>query len=277
MSLLDESWDRLTESGFHPRLAWEIEFYIKPLNAPAPQAGNEIETQLLALLLAWDKGKDSHIHSLSKESGTSQYEVSSVVFDNPKTYLDAYDATISALHNISGRLGLEIEHSPLPFADEPPSGLHIHISLHNAAGDNLFCYKDSADPDILLHSIGGLLADLHNTIAVFFPTPACRERLLWKDKGGALGQTHHFMTPRTLSWGYNNRSTALRIPSSTLNPQSRHIEHRLPSPHASLEKCTGTILSAINEGIQQQIPAPPPVYGNANDAQYGLIKLVDLL
>lgn len=81
-----------------------------------------------------------------------------------------------------------------------------------------------------------------------------------------------FFTPTTISWGNNNRTTALRIPESS--SAHRRIEHRVPCNDADLEQVLYSILLAAGYGIKNKItPTTPKIFGNSFEPQYNLPKI----
>jgi glutamine synthetase len=63
--------------------------------------------------------------------------------------------------------------------------------------------------------------------------------------------------PRTLDWGYNNRSVAFRIPVS--DASARRIEHRVAGADASPHLVMAAVLAAIHHGITHKLAATDPV------------------
>ena len=78
-------------------------------------------------------------------------------------------------------------------------------------------------------------------------------------------------TPSSVSWGVNNRTTAIRI--TPRERGARRIEHRLSSANADLEKVISAIFASIHIGIKEKIIPQEPIYGNAFDEQYTAEKL----
>lgn len=142
-------------------------------------------------------------------------------------------------------------------------GLHIHFNLIDKKGQNVFINQRCKT---FLYVIGGLLKFINNSMKYFAPNPHSLLRLRNSD----------FFTPTTISWGNNNRTTALRIPGS--QPINRRIEHRAPSNHADLAKILCAILLAAGYGLKNKFfPNSPQIFGNAFDSQYNLPKIPNSL
>jgi glutamine synthetase len=78
-------------------------------------------------------------------------------------------------------------------------------------------------------------------------------------------------SPTNISWGYNNRTTLLRIPETL--PELKRLENRLPSSENNLLQITTSILMDIYDGIIQKIKPQNCTFGLAFDNQYDLKRL----
>jgi glutamine synthetase len=133
-----------------------------------------------------------------------------------------------------------------PFADQAANGLHVHVSLLDADGHNRF----AADEAALHQALGGLQATMAEAMLIFAPTANSYRRLRPRS-----------YAPLAPSWGYNNRTVALRIPDGPLS--ARRIEHRVAGADANPYLLMAVLLAGIHQGITRQIEPPPPVIGNA--------------
>ena len=103
---------------------------------------------------------------------------------------------------------------------------------------------------------GALLATMKSSLVVFSPHESSRARFSATP-----------IMPTTVSWGFNNRSAAIRLPSKSLAGQ--HLEHRIAGADANIEAVIGVILQGVLHGLENQTDPGPPVYGDASDPQYG--------
>ena len=69
------------------------------------------------------------------------------------------------------------------------------------------------------------------------------------------------MRPPRSAWGYENRTTAIRIPAG--NPAARRIEHRVAGGDVNPYLMLAAILGAALDGIEDRMEPPPPIIGNA--------------
>src|SRR3546814_13846780 len=56
-----------------------------------------------------------------------------------------------------------------PFADQAGSGMHIHVSVDDAAGANIFARDDPEGTPALRHAIGGMIGSVGDGFALFAP------------------------------------------------------------------------------------------------------------
>jgi glutamine synthetase len=109
---------------------------------------------------------------------------------------------------------------------------------------------DTQPPPTLCHAIGGLQRTLHDAMLLFAPHANSYRRF----------QAESFV-PLNGSWGYNNRTVALRIPAGDI--QDRRIEHRVSGADANPYLVTAAILAGIHNGLTEKIACTAPIAGNA--------------
>jgi glutamine synthetase len=67
--------------------------------------------------------------------------------------------------------------------------------------------------------------------------------------------------PTAPTWGYNNRTVALRIPTG--DPAARRIEHRVAGADANPYLVLAAVLAGIHHGLANQLAPDAPITGNA--------------
>lgn len=183
-------------------------------------------------------------YTLQKEKGENQWEVALPVRKSAREALE----DLAEFKRWALTQGANFAAKPL--ADQPGSGLHVHIHLEDVAGNSLYYKKDEVISDALKWSIGGLLANMKADMDVFAPAPASRARFV---PGGTA--------PTTVSWGANNRTCAIRLPD--VGAPKRHIEHRVAGADAEAEAVLACILRGIYRGLSEKIEPPAQTYGEA--------------
>jgi glutamine synthetase len=145
--------------------------------------------------------------------------------------------------------GLNVVCMAKPLAGEPGSSMHLHQSVVDRDGCNIFSQPDGSESRLFHGFIAGLQQYLPELMPLYCPSPNSYRRFV-----------KNLAAPVNLSWGVDNRSVGLRVPLSA--PQARRVENRLPgcdaNPYLSLAASLGAGLLGMEEGLQ---PAPA-VIGN---------------
>ena len=136
-----------------------------------------------------------------------------------------------------------------PYAQWTGSGMHIHVSLGDEKGNNLFAAEDPMQNELLLHSIGGLKAAMAESMLIFAPNANSYRRF-----------RRNSYAPVSASWGINNRTVSIRIPAGAAN--ACHIEHRPSGADANPYLVMAAILAGMHYGITEKADPGNPVVGN---------------
>jgi glutamine synthetase len=136
-----------------------------------------------------------------------------------------------------------------PFAELSGSGLHIHVSVNNRKGSNIFASSDASGSVDLHHAIGGAAMLMPAAIAVFAPNANSYRRF-----------RPNSYAPVRAGWGVNNRTVPLRVPAGPA--ASRHLEHRLSGADANPYLAVACVLAGIHHGLTHHIDPGPPVTGD---------------
>ncbi len=187
------------------------------------------------------------------EYGAGQYEVT--LAHTPDALAAADDAVRfkRAAKGVAAARGRLATFMAKPFADRSGSGLHIHVSVNDDRGRNIFAGNGSAGSARLGHAIGGAALLMPASILVLAPNANSYRR--FRRNGPA---------PARAGWGVNNRTVPLRIPAGP--PASRHLEHRLAGADANPYLAVATVLAGIHHGLTHAIAPGPMVSGDGEAA-----------
>ncbi len=233
-----------------PVTASEIEFYLTGADAHASMDAFWQDVREAS------EAKAIAIYNTVKEDGHEQFELSLRPADALKTAADTAHAQEIITH-VAASHRMVADFSAKPYADQPGSGLHIHVHLMNAAGKNIFFKDNDVMSPQLQFSIGGLLAWMNPCMAVFAPMTNSYARFLSKTNA-----------PKTVSWGANNRTTAIRLPDTEHN--NKRIEHRVAGADADVAKVMAVVLAAMHYGLHNQCDPGPQIFGDATLPMYKL-------
>ncbi len=251
--------------GYTPVIGSEIEFYFAD--------GDESkDNDILALVMMGCREKGIEIEKMDSETGHRQYEIALRWIADPVLAVEWIDRLKEIISFAAGKMGSEALFAAKPFEDQPGCGLHINISMFGEDKHSLFAKKGEEDEtEIMQCCIGGLCATMLESMVFFAPLEESYARFTTGfnkvEEGEPLRQYNN--APVNISWGGNNRTVALRIPTSTLDAEMRHIEHRVAGADADVGAVIAAILAGIHYGLKHQIQPPhPKLYGNAFDKQY---------
>ncbi|TCB58198.1 type III glutamate--ammonia ligase [Acinetobacter terrae] len=151
--------------------------------------------------------------------------------------------------------GLIATMMPKPFADKTGNAAHFNMSLYDLeSGTNLFQCDPKDDPRGLgltklgYHFIAGILKHGRALCAVFAPTVNSYKRLV---RRGAMN--NFSWAPVFNSYGSNNRTNSVRIPSGGGRCESRNADGAV-NPYL----VSALVLAAGLEGIRDQLDPGEP-------------------
>lgn len=268
ISTLKKVTDRLTKNtGLVPFVATEIEFYLEN-DAP------HITAAMFPDCYKRFGSAGILTHKIEKETAKGQYEISLVHLPDPLVAAHNTVTVIDIIKTAAEEYASKALFAPKPYKDMPGSGMHIHVSLYDSEGDNVFQKDDTTNPnesDAMCHAIAGLCLTMNEAMVFFAPNEESYDR--YTAEFNKQGDKYNH-APVNISWGGNNRTVAIRIPTSTLYPEKRHIEHRVSGPDADPYLAIAAVLAGIDYGITNHIALKEnKIWGNAFDKQYNLPPL----
>jgi glutamine synthetase len=266
---LARSVERLQQLGLRPVVAAEIEFYLVAKDAqdrliPAPgllsqRAPQRLDSYGLGKLhdmaplfdeiYAGARAQGLPLRTLMSEYAPGQYEITLLHRNDALRAIDDAILFKRLIRATALRHGLTACFMAKPFADQAGSGMHVHVSLQDESGNNAFAADDPAGTPMLRHAIGGLQKTMAESMLIFAPNANSYRRF-----------RHQSYAPVAPTWGINNRSVSLRVPSGP--PASRHVEHRVSGADANPYLVAATVLAGVHAGIVAKLDPGPPVTGN---------------
>lgn len=266
---------RFAKKGLTPVVALELEFYLvdaqpddwgrpqPPRNPRSSRRAHQAQTYGLDEMSDFSVVLDDinaacvlqgiPADGTLSENGPAQYEIN---LHHRADALAAADDAIMLKRTIKG---VAAKHEMMasfmakPYGARSGSGMHVHVSLLDRDGRNVFAGEGKAmktGSDALGHAIAGLLAAMPDSMAVLAPHANSYRRF----RAGSHA-------PTTLSWGYDNRSAALRIPAG--GSEATRIEHRVAGADANPYLLLAVILQGIFDGLEAGEAPPPALSGNA--------------
>lgn len=262
--------ESLKAQGFHPVMAVELEFCLfdrergpdgRPQPArqknghrpDAPQVYGVAELDemqpFLDDLYAAAEVQGLPLRTAISEYGPGQLELT---LDHRMDALQAVDEGLRykrLVKGVAAAHGFQAAFMAKPLAGQAGNGMHLHLSLADTEGRNLFASDDPEGTPLLRQAIGGMRDRLAETLAIFCPHANSYRRF----------QSQSY-APIGRNWGVNNRTVSFRIPGGP--PASRHVEHRICGADANPYLAAAAALAAMADGIARRADPGPATTGN---------------
>ncbi len=277
-----------TNLGLKPVVAPEIEFYLVqnnpdpdyPLTPPVGRSGraigggqgysiagvNEFD-ELIDDMYHFSEAQGLEIDTLIHEEGAGQLEIN-LRHGDPVELADQVFLFKRTIREAALKHDMYATFMAKPIQGQPGSAMHIHQSIVDIeTGNNIFTNADNSESEAFYHFIGGLQKHMANALVMLAPYVNSYRRLV-----------PDVSAPVNLRWGYDNRTTAFRVPRS--DPQSRRVENRLPSsdanPYLALAASLACGLIGLQDKIRPDEPATDTVNLNHIELPRGLVEAVAL-
>ncbi|AZO12990.1 glutamine synthetase [Mesorhizobium sp. M3A.F.Ca.ET.174.01.1.1] len=276
------------DRGLRPVVAPEIEFYLVrknpdpdyPLTPPVGRSGrpigggagysiagvNEFD-ELIDDIYHFSERQGLEIDTLIHEEGAGQLEIN-LRHGDPIELADQVFMFKRTIREAALKHEIYATFMAKPIQGQPGSAMHIHQSvLDRKTGRNIFSAEDGSETEHFFHFIGGMQKHVPNALVMFAPYVNSYRRL-----------TQAASAPVNTQWGYDNRTTAFRVPRS--DPAARRVENRIPSSDANPYLALAASLACGLIGITNKVKASAPVLTTANedeiDLPRNLLEAVDL-
>ncbi|WP_455478723.1 glutamine synthetase family protein [Bartonella sp. B10] len=277
-----------TQMDLKPVVSPEIEFYLVqknpdpdyPLVPPVGRSGRSIGggqgysiagvnefDDLIDDIYHFSEEQGLEIDTLIHEEGASQFEIN-LRHGDPIELADQVFMFKRTIREAALKHNMYATFMAKPIQGQPGSAMHIHQSIiDKKTNSNIFTDKDGKESVYFYHFIGGLQRHMAGVLVMLAPYVNSYRRLM-----------PNVSAPVNLRWGYDNRTTAFRVPRSA--PQGRRVENRLPSSDANPYLALAASLACGLIGLQQKIEPDAPTTNSVNsdniELPRGLIEAVNL-
>jgi glutamine synthetase len=266
-SVLRHVLAQYAEHGWTPVVAPEMEFYLvarttnphEPLSPPTGRSGfteqgrqsysidavNDFDPFFLELS-AFCKQHELGVETLIHEAGAGQMEIN-FTHGDALELADRVFLFKRAVRETALRHGIFATFMAKPMETEPGSAMHVHQSIVDAEGRNIFSNDDGSESALFRHFIGGLEKFVPPATLLFAPHVNSYRRL-----------SRFQSAPMNVHWGYDNRTCGIRIPNS--GPASRRVENRVPgvdvNPYLAMAATLACGFLGMVEGLEPSAPTP---------------------
>ncbi|MEO0864822.1 MAG: glutamine synthetase family protein, partial [Pseudomonadota bacterium] len=252
---------RYAARGWSVTAATEMEFYLEA-DAPHPLAerlgaGSEIlslqaleaHDAFFAELYATCAAMGVAADAASSEAAPGQFEINLKHCDAMRAADDAWLFKM-AVKGVARRHGMHATFMAKPYPEESGNGLHVHFSVTDGDGRNVFNDGTDAGSDVMRHAVAGCLEAMAASTLIFAPYANSYARLV-----------PHAHAPTGICWAYENRTASLRIPAAP--GVARRIEHRVAGGDCNPYLLLAVILGSALDGVERGLTPPPVIEGNA--------------
>jgi glutamine synthetase len=261
---------RYAAAKLTPVVATELEFYLidpvrsalDPVRPPNTRDGRWHTGQTQVLSISELQDFEEVFHGIStaaraqkvpadttlRENGPGQYEIN---LNHVPDALAAADYAVLLKRIVKGVAranDLDATFMAKPYGMQAGSGMHVHFSVLDENGRNIYVGEDGPS-EALYHSVGGLLENMGESMAIFAPHQNSYRR---------LRPSEH--APTYASWGIDNRSAAVRV--ITASKPATRIEHRVAGSDTNPYLVLAMILSAALAGMKEKLSPGGAISGD---------------
>ena len=186
------------------------------------------------------------------EFGPGQFEINLTHVADAAKACDQAILFKRVVRRVALRHGYRATFMAKVYGDQVGSGCHIHTSVLDANGANIFSSQDDDPSDTLLHAVAGCLDTAPDVTVLFAPHLNSYRRFA----PGAFA-------PAQLNWGGDHRDVAIRLPE-TAGPGAR-LEHRLAGADANPYLLVAAVLAGMLHGMDAGHMPEPRVEDHARE------------
>ena len=269
--------DLYKEKGWRPVVAPEVEFYLLNVHVDANQEVEPPEGRLgrtetskqpysidtmndfdpfINDVYSYCEDQDIRIDTLSQEMGPAQFELNFLHGDA----VSLADQVFLFKRTVKEAAIAHEMHATFlarPISEEAGSALHIHQSIVDEKGNNIFSNDDGKPSDLFMSYIGGLQKYMPEALLIFAPYANSYRRFL----------SYH-ASPVNLSWAIDNRTVGLRVPDA--DPDARRVENRVAGSDVNPYLALAGSLACGYLGMLEGVKPKEPTEGSAYDEPFSL-------
>ena len=269
--------ERFEERGWVPVVAPEVEFYLlsphsDPMKDAEPPEGRlgwkegarqpfSIDTMndfdpFINDVYAYCEDQGIRIDTLSQEAGPAQFEIN-FLHGNAVDLADQVFLFKRTVREAAIEHEMRATFLAKPMSEDAGSALHIHQSVADKQGNNIFTTPDGEPSELFYGFLGGLQRYMPEALLIFAPYVNSFRRFL-----------NPFDSPVNLAWAIDNRTVGLRVPDSP--PEARRIENRLAGSDVNPYLAIAATLACGYLGMTEGLRPTDPIEGSAYGSEFGL-------
>lgn len=259
--------------GLSPALGVELEFYLVESRENgqriAPRGADEsgwrgwhidsvglgeiydYETILREMMLCAN-AQGITLETLLSESGPGQFEVTLKYSTDALRIADSATLFKRTIKQVARKHGLMATFMAKPYGHSAGSGMHVHASMLDRTGKNIFTNTPERGTPELYHAVGGIIHNMPDTMLTLAPHANSYRRFA---PGGHA--------PTFGDWGHDNRMAAVRVITS--DPAASRIEHRVAGADCNVYLAFASLLGTMLHGLETKADPGPETQGMVRD------------
>lgn len=274
--------------GWIPVVAPEVEFYLlsphsDPNEEVEPPEGRlgwtDLSRQPYSIdtmndfdpfindVYAFCEAQGIRIDTLSQEMGPAQFEIN-FFHGNAIELADQVFLFKRTIREAAIQHEMHATFLAKPMEDDAGSSLHIHQSVVDKQGNNIFSLPDGQPSELFYGFLGGLQRYMPEAMLIFAPYVNSYRRF-----------TNPDASPVNLCWATDNRTVGLRVPDAA--PEARRIENRLAGSDVNSYLAIAASLSCgflgMNEGLKPSDPTEGSAYSGDFDLHRHIYSAIDAM
>jgi glutamine synthetase len=263
--------------GWVPVVAPEVEFYLLNPHSDANEEAEPPEGRLgwtegarqpysidtmndfepfINDLYKYCEAQGIRIDTLSQEMGPAQFEIN-FLHGNPIELADQVFLFKRTVREAAIEHEMHATFLAKPMSQEAGSALHVHQSVVDKSGNNIFSNKDGEPSELFYSFLGGLQTYMPDAMLMFAPYVNSYRRFL-----------NPWSSPVNLSWAMDNRTVGLRVPES--GPENRRVENRLAGSDVNPYLVIAGTLACGYLGMMEGLKPTEAVEGSAYGDDFSL-------
>lgn len=268
------------KEGWKPVIAPEAEFYlvqknINPDHVLIPPVGRSGRTERSGQAYSIDAMNEYEdviddmydfcetmnldVDTLIHESGSAQFEVN-FLHGDPLDLADQVFMFKRTVREAALKNDIYATFMAKPMENEPGSAMHIHQSIVDAkTGKNIFVDAVGNETELFRSYIGGLQKYTPYALAFYAPNVNSYRRF-----------TKDIAAPINLCWGYDNRTTGIRVPDSSA--EGTRVENRFPGMDANPYLAFAASLACGYLGMKEKLKPTEPTSSSAYEQDIELAR-----
>ncbi|HUW80094.1 MAG TPA: glutamine synthetase family protein [Acidocella sp.] len=269
--VLSRVLERFTAANLTPALGVELEFYLVDSGHTgglriAPRGADESGWRgwqidavglgeihdyepILREMMATAKAQEITLETLVSESGPGQFEVTLKYSTDALRVADSATLFKRTIKQVARKHGLTATFMAKPYGQWAGSGMHVHMSVLDAQGKNIFIGTENRAAPVLYNALGGIIQAMPDTMLTLAPHANSYRRFA----PGVHAPTYG-------DWGHDNRMAAVRV--ITADPAASRIEHRVAGADCNPYLAFASLLGSALDGIESKADPGPETIGD---------------